>query len=313
MNKRINILITGFSGFVGTNLIDYLKKNDSYDLYGLDLEGCNNENLKEVYNWSAFNLNRDFDVIIHLAGIAHDLKGDRTDDIYYEVNYGLTKKIFDYHCAKNSSDSKFIFMSSVKAVIDKLNIVLNEEHPNTPKTVYGKSKLKAEEYITSNNNNCNFYILRPCMIHGPNNKGNLNLLYKFVNKGLPNPLAKFKNKRSLLSIENYCFIVDSIIKKNIASGIYNLSDDTPLSINEIISIISEVLKKKNRSIAIPKTIIKTLAKLGDVLKLPVNSSTLDKLTENYIVSNKKIKENINCDLPENSKDGLKKTIESFIS
>ena len=72
----------------------------------------------------------------------------------------------------------FIYMSSVKAVVDQADGILTENVKPNPITVYGKSKLAAEEYILSRKNlkNKRVYILRPCMIHGPNNKGNLNLL-----------------------------------------------------------------------------------------------------------------------------------------
>jgi nucleoside-diphosphate-sugar epimerase len=92
--------------------------------------------------------------------------------------------------------------------------VLTEEVEPKPLTHYGKSKLMAEEYILSQPLSVgkSYYILRPCMIHGPGNKGNLNLLYQIVQKGIPYPLAAFENKRSFLSIENLCFIGAKTLK-----------------------------------------------------------------------------------------------------
>ena len=82
------------------------------------------------------------------------------------------------------------------------------------------------------------------MIHGPNNKGNLNLLYQLINKRIPYPLGAFKNKRSFLFIENLCYIIHELIKKQPVSGIFNVCDDDALSTNKLVEIISKVTNKK---------------------------------------------------------------------
>ena len=213
------------------------------------------------------------------------------------------------------SDAKvFIFLSSVKAVADNLECELTEEYTPNPITHYGKSKLLAEQYILSKQipQGKRVHILRPCMIHGPGNKGNLNLLYKIVIKGFPWPLGKFENKRSFCSIDNLCFIIREIIESNqISSGIYNIADDDPLSTNELIKLISESQGKKYLIWNTPKLLIKTFSKFGDLMRLPINSEKLSKLTETYIVSNHKIKKTINKPLPMTAKDGLLKTFDSF--
>jgi len=189
----------------------------------------------------------------------------------------------------------------------------NEAVIPNPITAYGKSKLAAEEFILSQNipDDKRVYILRPCMIHGPNNKGNLNLLYSFVSKGIPYPFGAYENKRSFLSIENLCFVIEELIKNNISSGIYNVADDEPLSTKELVETIGEAINKKVRIWNIPKVIINLIAKIGDILPLPVNSERVQKLTENYMVSNQKIKENIKKTLPLSVKEGITITTKSF--
>lgn len=295
------ITITGLTGFVGSNLKDYLS---SYEIEPLSVRYIPNQKI-EIKT----------DVIIHLAGKAHDLKKVSKPDDYYEANFELTKQLFDAFLQSNST--VFIFMSTVKAAADKVDVILTEDLISNPKTHYGIAKHQAEEYILSKElkEGKRIYILRPCMIHGPKNKGNLNLLYKLVEKGLPWPLAAFDNERSFLSVENLCFIIKSIIEnKNIASGVYNLSDDEFLSTNELIQIISSVSNKKKLLIAIPKVIINSIAKVGDLIKLPLNSENIQKLTENYKVSNQKIKTALGIDkLPNTAQQGLEKTIKSFIN
>jgi nucleoside-diphosphate-sugar epimerase len=255
------------------------------------------------------------DTIIHLAGKAHDTKNISAANEYFETNTGLTKKLFDHFI--ESEATAFIFMSSVKAAADVVNGILTEDVEPTPKTPYGQSKQKAEEYILSEQlpGGKRVFVLRPCMIHGPGNKGNLNLLYKIVQKGIPYPLAAFKNERSFLSVDNLSFVITNIIRdKTIPGGIYNLADDVPLPTNKVISIIAEVNGKKPRLWKVGTGLMKSFAKAGDKLRLPLNSERLKKLTESYVVSNTKIKEALHIThLPISSEDGLRLTIQSFHS
>ena len=295
----MKIIITGASGFVGQNLLRFLKKDN--DLIPLSIRY--NQNKK-------FNLNSS--VVIHLAGKAHDLKKTSEDKEYYEANTELTKKLFNQFL--ESSSKVFIFMSSVKAAKDVVEGILSEDVVPDPVTVYGKSKLAAEEYILSKEipKNKRVYILRPCMIHGPNNKGNLNLLFNFVSRGIPYPFGKYENKRSFVSIDNLCFVIKELIDNSkIESGIYNIADDISLSTIDLVQIMSEILCKPTRILKVPKLLIGFIAKVGDFLPLPINSERLIKLTENYEVSNLKIKNAIQKKLPITSGEGIKKTLISF--
>jgi nucleoside-diphosphate-sugar epimerase len=191
---------------------------------------------------------------------------------------------------------------------------LTEEHLPNPITHYGKSKLLAEQYILSKEipEGKRVYILRPCMIHGPGNKGNLNLLYQLVSKGIPWPLGAFENKRSFCSIDNLMFFIKELIEReDIPSGVYNVSDDTALSTNEVISILAESQNRKPYIWNVSKSLIQSAAKMGNMLKLPLNEETLNKLTDSYIVSNQKIKLAIGKSLPVSSNEGLLKTFKSF--
>ena len=150
------------------------------------------------------------------------------------------------------------------------------------------------------------------MIHGPGNKGNLNLLYKVVSKGIPWPLGSFDNKRSFCSIDNLMFIIKELIERDdISSGVYNVSDDLPLSTNDVISILAESQNRNAKIWKVSKDLIRSLAKLGDVLRLWLTTERLQKLTESYVVSNQKIKSVTGKPLPVSAKNGLLKTFNSF--
>ena len=316
----MNILISGICGFVGTNLIKVLKK--VHTLYGLDIIDVEKQMDIKRFSWtefepSAFPLQTlpKFDVIIHLAGKAHDTKKQSAAQSYFDINTGLTQKIFDFFL--ESSAKKFIFFSSVKAAADSVvGDVLTEDVIPTPVGPYGESKIQAEEYIkkhfTFSNTDKQVYILRPCMIHGPGNKGNQNLLYNVVKKGIPWPLGDFENRRSFTSIDNLCYVIEGLLTKDVPSGIYHMGDDEALSTNELIAIMCEVMGKQPHIWKMNKRFMEGCAGLGTLLHLPLNTERLRKLTENYVVSNTKIKVALGIDkMPVTAKEGLIKTIRSF--
>ena len=304
------LLVTGITGFVGQNLKKHIQKSSLYNLIGISRRS-DGESVKsyqalipEFWNQTT--------AFIHLAGKAHDLKNTSEEKDYFEVNTELTKKLFDQF--SESDCETFIYMSSVKAVADEVLGVLDESVIPDPVSAYGKSKLAAEEYILSQKlpKGKRVYILRPCMIHGPNNKGNLNLLYNFVSKGIPYPFGAYQNQRSFLSVENLCFVIKELIEnKEIPSGVYNISDDQALSTSELVKTMGEVLQKPAKILKIPKLLIRGISKIGDLFPLPVNSERLQKLTENYVVSNRKIVKVMGKELPFTAREGLRKTIRSF--
>ena len=345
----MNILISGIHGFVGSNLVVAL--GDQYMVYGLDIVTPERRGIIKTFTWkdiesadSTYELPR-FDAIIHLAGKAHDTKNRSAAQSYFDINTGLTQKIFDFFL--KSSAKKFIFFSSVKAAADSVvGDILTEDVIPAPIGPYGESKIKAEEYIlnklTVDNGqltvdgeqltvamqhdsaaNCQLsivhcqlnkqvYILRPCMIHGPGNKGNLNLLYNVVKKDIPWPLGAFENHRSFTSIDNLCYVVEGLLTKDVPGGIYHMGDDEAMSTNELIATMCEVMGKKPHIWKMNKGLMEGCAGIGTLLHLPLNTERLRKLTENYVVSNDKIKRALGIDkMPVTAKEGLIKTIKSF--
>lgn len=319
----MNLLITGIHGFVGSNLVR--AHAAKHTIYGLDIVAPHKDGVVATYSWN--DLDSDslppVDAIIHLAGKAHDTKNEAAAQIYFDINTGLTKKIFDYFLS--SQARVFIFFSSVKAAADTVgNTILTEEVVPSPKGPYGESKLAAEEYIRSHASITDgvyslpggklVYILRPCMIHGPGNKGNLNLLYNVVRTGMPWPLAAFDNRRTFTSVDNLCYVIGRLIEGTAPGGVYNMGDDESLSTNELITVICSVLGKKARLLHVGKGVMTGLARVGGILHLPLNPERLRKLTENYVVSNHKIKQALSIDtMPVHAADGLRLTIESFVN
>ena len=340
----MKILITGVHGFVGSNLVKALSAENT--IYGLDIIAPEKEGVEKTYSWEDLDDNRvmEVDAIVHLAGKAHDTKNQTVSDVYFKVNTGLTQKIFDYFLAHDSI-KKFVFFSTAKAAADKVDGILTEDVVPAPVGPYGESKIAAEKYILSKSSFISpaerkeiaemdssqakkvhisshteitdstekqVYIFRPCMIHGPGNKGNLNLLYNMVKKGIPWPLGAFENRRTFTSIENICFAVNGVLTKDVESGIYNMGDDEALSTNELIEEICKSLGKNAHIWKLPKGFMCGVAKIGGLLHLPLDSERLRKLTEDYVSSNAKIKKALGVEkMPVDAREGLKVTLESF--
>lgn len=328
----MKILITGVHGFVGSNLVEALKKE--HTIYGLDIINPSKEGVVRTFSWDELDAGNvpEVDAIIHLAGKAHDTKNKSAAEVYFKVNTGLTQRIFDYFLA-HEGIKKFVFFSTAKAAADRVEGVLTEDVVPAPVGPYGESKIAAEKYILEKmeilrqaqddkvdaqddqagvQDDKQVYIFRPCMIHGPGNKGNLNLLYNVVKKGIPWPLGAFENRRTFTSVENICFAVNGVLTKDVPSGIYNMGDDEALSTNELIEEICKSLGKKAHIWRLPKGLMNGVAKVGGWLHLPLNPERLRKLTENYISSNAKIKKALGVErMPVDARTGLQRTLESF--
>lgn len=315
----MKILITGIGGFVGQNLAEMLEKH-GHSVVGLSSSPAGTPRAR--FSWrdlDAGTLPDGFDAVIHLAGKAHDLKNRAGAQVYFDVNTELTKKIFRRFLA--SSAKQFYFFSSVKAAADFVRGgELTEEVVPAPVGPYGESKIAAENFIRENfdfGGNApggkRVYVIRPCMIHGRGNKGNLNLLYAVVRRGLPWPLGAFENRRSFLSVANLGFIVGEMLEKAPDSGIYNVADDEALSTNELVRVICGATGKTARIVRVPASWIRLAAAAGTLLHLPFNRERLNKLTENYVVSNAKIKRALGVEkLPVPVREGLAETIRGFL-
>lgn len=290
----MKILITGAYGFVGSNLCRYLVARD-HQCDALDVATAIHNDLpySQVFTWDNLDALQphlaNYQAVVHLAGKAHDLKKVSSPQSYFDINVGLTKQIFELTKGKVK---QFIYFSSSKAL-----------DADTP---YGQSKKEAEEYLGTN-----AIILRPAMIHGPGNKGNLNLLWKIAQLGLPWPLAAFENLRSFASVENVCAAVEQLALKG-ENGIYPIADDTPISTNRIIELMAQAQGRTAKLWRIPKGLMRFGAKVGDVLHLPLNTERLQKLTEDSLLDNTALKQALGWkEMPISAEAGLLTTLNAF--
>ena len=289
----MRILITGAYGFVGTNLCHYLAGR-GHECIALDIPKAKRDDVpyKAFHTWNELDGIdwTSIDAVVHLAGKAHDTKNVAKPQTYFDINVGLTEKIFN---AANGKVPRFINFSSSKAA-----------DADTP---YGKSKLAAEQFLAGR-----AIVLRPAMIHGPGNKGNLNLLWGIARRGFPWPLAAFENKRSFTSIGNICAAVEALCERG-ENGIYPIADDEMLSTNRLIELMAEACGRKPHLWRMPKGLMRFAARMGDVLYLPLNTERLGKLTEDSFVDNAVLKKHLGwAEMPIRAENGMRETLKSFL-
>ena len=315
-NNNYPVLITGVSGFVGRNLKEYLHGQNSFQITGASRSAEKISEIQEltsVYSYDQLlqDSSSSYRSYVHLAGKVYDLREKATREEYIKANYELTKKLFDRFCEDPAAD-KFVFVSTIHVLTENPDGLIEEGYTPIPVTPYGESKQMAERYLFDH---CppdkKVYVLRPGMIHGPGNKGNLNMLYKLIEKGLPYPIGAVNNKRSFVSIENLCFVIREILDREIDPGLYHISDDEPTNTHELVRQIADSLDKKARIWHIPLPLLKLFARIGNVTRFPLNESRLRKLTDDFVITNEKIKKAIGKPLPVTAEEGLRRTLLSF--
>ncbi|MDN5372935.1 MAG: hypothetical protein PWR19_1981 [Carnobacterium sp.] len=286
------ILISGKNSYIGQAAATWLKQWPN--LYAVDFIGTRNNEWQEI----SF---AGYDVVLHVAGIAHqDTKADQ-EALYYSVNRDLTIAIAEK--AKNDGVKQFIFLSSMIVYGASSNFnedkIITKETVPMPVNFYGKSKLQAEEGILKmQTEKFNVAVIRPPMIYGKNSKGNYPIMAKFAKK-LP-LFPDIKNRRSMLYIDNLTEFIRLIIKNN-EQGIYFPQNAEYVTTSNMVKVISDSANKKIILTKIFNPIIGLLGrKITLINKIFGNSAydlSMSIYKENYRVSD--FKESIR--LSENKK------------
>jgi nucleoside-diphosphate-sugar epimerase len=232
MNK---ILLTGANGYLGSRFLNQYKNKYSFEKFSLLTQKLENINFDSI------------EILLHCAALVHQ-KIEHPYEKYYEINVDYPVKLAKL--AKQNGVKQFVFISTI-AVYAEDEKKLDENTICDPITPYGKSKLESEKQLLElNDNNFTVTIIRPPMIYGKNAPGNIDSLVRLVKKIPIIPLCRIENKRSFISIQNLCHIVDEVITQQ-ESGIFLASDDEPLSTSKLIELIAKNLDKKIYLLKIP--------------------------------------------------------------
>lgn len=251
MTKK-TLMITGASGFIGSNFIERYK--DKYNIIPVDL-------LKIKLEEIDF---RGVDTVLHLAALVHQMKGAPREK-YFEVNTELTRRVAEE--AKKQGVRHFVFYSTVKVYgydgdLYSHNLILNEESECKPMNdPYGESKWEAEKILRRlENDNFKIGIIRPPMVYGKGVKGNMESLIKLVKMFPILPFNYDKNRRSLVNIENLMYLTALVIDKE-ASGVFLPLDEKNISLKEIVEGIEKAYNLKRINIPMIQSIFWLLTKV----------------------------------------------------
>jgi len=246
------ILITGANSYIGTSFEKWLAKEpEKYAVDTVDMIGD---------SWKQKDFSG-YDVVFHVAGIAHVKETKKNKELYYKVNRDLSYETA--RKAKKEGVKQFIFLSTM-SVYGVEKGIIDENTPLKPKTNYGKSKLEAEKLIIPlSNDKFKVAILRPPMIYGKGCKGNYPRLAKLA---LKTPIfPNIDNKRSMLYIDNLCEFVKFIID-DCSSGIFFPQNEEYVCTSKMVKLIAEAHGKKIRMTKLFNPLIRLL-KIGIVNKV----------------------------------------------
>ncbi len=311
MQKR-KVLITGASGFIGSTAVDKalelgyetwagIRKSSSKQylqderIRFIDLNYGNKEMLAEQLR-EFISLNGKFDYIIHIAGLTKALKKDD----FFRVNYEQTRNLVDTLTEIDAIPHSFVLMSSLSALGtgDEANYTpLKSDHNPNPKTVYGLSKLKIENYLKSLSE-FPYLIIRPTGVYGPRDK-DYHILMKAVKGGLDVGAGFKKQLLTFIYSEDLVDVIFKLIEKGIVRKEYIVSDGTCYKDTEFNKIVQEAIgKKRVLRIKIPLFIVKPAAFISQMIaSLFGKASTFN--SDKYKIMKQR---NWNCDISPLRKD-----------
>ena len=284
MSNMNKLLFTGASGFLGYNILPILNKEyEVVHTMGLGQEDDIKINLaKEVPL-----INTHYDIVLHACGKAHVVpRTPEEEKAFYDVNYEGTRNLCK-SLERAGVPKALIFISTVAVYGCESGELISEDHPLNGDSPYAKSKIMAEEYLTTwcKEHNVVLGILRPSLLAGKNAPGNLGAMVNGICKGFYLNIAGGKVRKSVLMAEDIARLVPLLIERG---GVYNVCDTNQPTFGEISCSIAEQLGKR-KPISIPYWMAWCMAKVGDLLgsKAPINSYKLSKMIESLTFSNYK--------------------------
>lgn len=314
-----SILLTGSTGFVGTNLVNSLTLKSDYIVKSAVRHAVNKDDgllfeVGEINDTTDYThaLN-DTSIVIHCAAQAHimatsDLK---IENIYWPVNVDGTLSLAKQ--ALSAGVKRFIFISSIKVNGESTTIVSPFCHTDeaAPEDDYGFSKQAAEEGLLSlvAGTEMELVIIRPTLVYGPEVKANFASLMNLVSKGIPLPFGCItKNKRSLVSVDNLVdLIITCIDHPKAANQVFLVSDDHDVSTSEMVREMAIALGKPTWQLPVPIWCYKLAGKLFN------KSDVVDRLIGSLQVDISHTKETLDWAPPQTLQEGFKKTAEAFLS
>jgi nucleoside-diphosphate-sugar epimerase len=285
----MKIAVTGSSGFVGKRFLEY--NQDRFEIISLSLRDTK---LRDISL-------KGVDAIVHLAGKAHEMQ-PIPDQVYYDVNYTLTKELAEK--AKEDGVPHFIFVSTTKIYGDQVTEIVDEKSPGNPDDAYGKSKYQAEELLRYMSTAVfKVAVIRPPLVYGPGVKGNMLRLLELAAKNYPLPFGNSRNKRSMVFLDNLIELMNTIIA-NQSMGTFIAGDREPVSTDRLLSLIRKSMGKKEDLVSIPSLLRFLIKKIKPAL--------YTRLFGSFVADNSGTNKTLNFTPPFTTEYGVAKMVEWWV-
>ncbi|MBD1906698.1 NAD-dependent epimerase/dehydratase family protein [Funiculus sociatus GB2-A5] len=322
----MRIFITGATGFIGSHLLPFLNQQDwqivtasrSYDISNKLLNNITQVPIGEIdgnTNWQ--NAINGIDTVIHLAARAHILqdKSPNPEADFFKVNTEGTANLVKQSIA--AGVKHFVFISSIGAIASESNHPLTENTSPQPDTPYRRSKRQAEIALIdlASHSNMTWTILRPPLVYGAGNPGNMERLVKLIDRGLPLPFGLVKNRRSLIYVGNLVdAIATTLTHPKATNQIFLVSDGQDLSTPQLIRKIADNRGQPCKLLPVPPSLLKIAGYLGDTVEhlskkpLPLNTPTINRLLGSLFIDSSHIQTTLNWQPPYTIDEGLLQTL-----
>jgi nucleoside-diphosphate-sugar epimerase len=319
------VLVTGSTGFVGRHLCHALalrgygvrgtyRLAPSTDGYAPEMEWVQVRDIGPDTDWQ--EALRGMNYVVHLAGLAHRLGADDKDlkEAFNHVNARGTARLAD--AIRGSSVRRLVFISSAKAMVRD---ALAPGAANLPDSEYGRSKFAAEQAITQAlaDGDADFCILRPCLVYGPGNLGNMARLMRLINTGLPLPFGSIHNRKSFIYVGNLVAAIATCLTHPAASRrTFALSDGEAISTPELLYRLGRYSSRRVRLLPMPVPLMKAIAKVGDSIRrwtgisIGWDSYSVDRLCNSLTVNAQEFFDQLQWTPPYSMEEGIRITMSS---
>ncbi len=258
------------------------------------------------------------DTVVHLAARVHVMRESARDPLneFRRVNVEGSRILLEE--AVRAGATRLVFASSVKAVAEASDVPLSEEALPRPVDPYGVSKLEAENLVRgmAERHSLHATILRLPLLYGPGMKGNMLSLFRLVDRGIPLPLGRVHNLRSIAFVGNVAAAMLAVLQTPVTRPrTFFVSDGRDLSTPELLRLIGRALERKVRLVPVPAALFRAIGGVGDVmsrlLPVPLTSSTVDRLLGSLTVDPSALTVAVGFRPPFSIEDGLRITADWY--